>query len=79
MTQCEMIRRHLEEVGPITAAEAINQYGVYRLAARIGELCKVMSIRTRTIKSKNRFGKTVSFTEYRRTGGRKPSTQRGLF
>lgn len=38
MTQCELIARHLEEHGSITALEALDRYGAFRLAARIKDL-----------------------------------------
>jgi replicative DNA helicase len=38
MTQCEQILRHLRERGSITQKEAVNEYGIYRLSARILDL-----------------------------------------
>jgi hypothetical protein len=38
MTQTEMIRAHLESGREITPIDALNQYGCFRLAARIDEL-----------------------------------------
>ena len=40
MTQTEMIRAHLEAGQTITPLDALNQYGCFRLAARIDELRK---------------------------------------
>ena len=40
MTQAEKIMTHLEEYGSITAAEAMSEYGIMRLASRISELKK---------------------------------------
>jgi len=40
MTQTEMIRTHLENGRDITPLEALDQYGCFRLAARIDELRK---------------------------------------
>ena len=65
MTQCEMILRHMSEVGPITAAEAVSEYGCYRLAARISDLKKAgYEIRTDSVRNVNRFGETVRFARY---------------
>lgn len=65
MTQCEMVLDHLKTVGGITAAEAMQQYGIYRLAARIADLKKRgHSIETKSEKSTNRFGKEVRFERY---------------
>ena len=38
MTQCEQILRHLRERGSITQKEAVVEYGIYRLSARILDL-----------------------------------------
>lgn len=65
LTQCEMILQHLQVEGAITAASAMNDYGIARLASRIGDLKKSgVSIKKRMVKAKNRFGETVCFAEY---------------
>jgi hypothetical protein len=38
MTQTETVRAHLLEHNAITPLEALNRYGIFRLAARINEL-----------------------------------------
>ena len=38
MTQCERIIRHLNDYGSISAQEAIEEYGIYRLASRMTDL-----------------------------------------
>jgi hypothetical protein len=38
VTQCERILRHLQDYGSITQAEAVTEYGCYRLGARIWDL-----------------------------------------
>jgi hypothetical protein len=40
MTQTEMIRAHLESGRDITPIDALEQYGCFRLAARISDLRK---------------------------------------
>ena len=40
MTQAEKIMQYLEKYGSITAAEAMSEYGIMRLASRISELKK---------------------------------------
>ena len=40
MTQTEMIRAHLESGREITPSDALQQYGCFRLAARINDLRK---------------------------------------
>lgn len=65
MTQKEMILKHMQEVGSITPAEAVKEYGCYRVAARIFELKNEGYDISSTMKSEiNRLGKTVSFSEY---------------
>ena len=69
MTQNEMILAHLKEFGKITPMEAIENYGCLRLAARISELREQgrtdgFDIETNMVKSKNRFGDTVTYAEY---------------
>lgn len=38
MSQCNDILRHMQEKGSITALEALDLYGCFRLAARIKDL-----------------------------------------
>lgn len=65
MTQCERIMRHLQEVGSITSAEAMSEYGIYRLASRISDLKKRgVAIQREFVKSKNRFGEETVFARY---------------
>lgn len=65
MTQCEKIRRHLEQFHSITPHEALREYGCMRLAARIADLKKAgMPIESRVIHDVNRFGERVHYSEY---------------
>ena len=65
VTQCDRILRHMKDYGCITQSDAINEYGCYRLAARINDLrSRGVSIGRRMKNSKNRYGETVSFAEY---------------
>lgn len=65
ITQCDRILRHLTDFGSITSLEAIQEYGILRLASRINDLKrrghKIISI---TEKSKNRYGETVHYSVY---------------
>lgn len=38
MSQCDDILHHMQAKGPITPIEALNDYGCFRLAARIKDL-----------------------------------------
>lgn len=40
MTQCEQILRHMEQNGSISSLEAMQEYGIMRLASRITDLKK---------------------------------------
>lgn len=65
MTQCERIMRHLEKFGSITSAEAMQEYGIYRLASRISDLKKRgVPIQREFVKGKNRFDEETFFARY---------------
>lgn len=38
ITQCDRILRHMKDYGSITSLEAMNEYGIMRLASRINDL-----------------------------------------
>lgn len=64
-TQCERILDYMRERGEISAQEAMNELGVYRLASRINELKRRgISIRKRTVKVKNRYGEACTIAAY---------------
>lgn len=64
-TQNETILQHLKR-RPITAAEAIDKYGVYRLASRICELRnRGNDISSEWVDGINRQGEPVKFKLYR--------------
>ena len=66
MTQADRIMRHLREYGSITQLEAMQEYGVYRLASRISDLRKAgIKIKRDMVKGKNRYGEATCFAEYR--------------
>lgn len=72
MTQCERILRHMQDYGSITQAEAITEYGIYRLGARIWDLkAQGVPIRSETVTGKNRYGEHTSFSRYSIVPGRK--------
>ena len=65
MTQRDRVMRHLREVGPITGAQAMSEYGIAHLASRITELVQAgQPIKKRMASAKNRYGETVSFCVY---------------
>ena len=65
MTQNEKILRHLETYGTITPFEALQEYGIMRLASRITDLKKAgYVIITNMVSSYNRFGEKVRYASY---------------
>ena len=57
---------HLREHGTITQLEAMQEYGIYRLASRISDLRKEgVSIKRDMVKGQNRYGEATCFAEYR--------------
>jgi hypothetical protein len=65
VTQCERILRHLQDYGSITQAEAVTEYGCYRLGARIWDLkAQGIPIRSERVTGKNRYDEPVSFSRY---------------
>ena len=65
MTQTEKVLEHMKQYGSITATEAMNEYGIFRLASRISDMKKSgVPVRKRMIKAKNRFDEPVCFAEY---------------
>lgn len=66
MTQCEKILAHMRSRGSITSMEAMQEYGIMRLASRIGELREAgFAIAKQPIKGKNRYGEHISYATYR--------------
>jgi hypothetical protein len=65
LTQDQMILRHLQTGESITAAQAVAEYGCYRLAACINRLRETYSINSHNETATNRFGVKVHFTRYR--------------
>ena len=66
MTQCEKIIRHLRDHGSISSLEAINEYGILRLASRVSDLKRRgYNIVGETKTGKNRYEEKTSFKVYR--------------
>lgn len=70
MTQCEFILRHFKDYGSITSLEAMQEYGIMRLASRISDLRKMgYNIEVVTETGKNRYGEKTSYARYSMKGG----------
>ena len=66
ITQCDRIVRHLQDYGSITAVEAMYEYGIQRLAARVADLREQgVTITSEMVTGKNRYGETTHYSVYR--------------
>ncbi len=66
MTQNERILRHLQDVGQITSMEAMQDYGIMRLASRVNDLRKEgHPIITEVVEGHNRYGEKTRWARYR--------------
>ena len=65
MTQCQRILRHLEDYGSLTSLEAVNEYGILRLSARIWDLRNSgHDISREFLHGKNRYGEPTCYARY---------------
>lgn len=65
-TQCDRILRHLKDYGSITSMEAMQEYGIMRLASRINDLRRSgVAIQSETVTGKNRYGETTHYAVYK--------------
>lgn len=64
--QVDRVLEHLRTCGTITAWEAMRDYGIMRLAARIHEIESGhgIAIDRKTVKTTNRFGDKIHFVRY---------------
>lgn len=69
-TQNERLLEHLKRHRSINAMQALSELGIYRLAARIGELkAKGHDIEASAVEVQNRFGEACRVAEYRLHAG----------
>ena len=65
LKQTDRVLRHLRDFGSITPQEAISEYGIYRLGARIWDLKhEGHLIETQYIGARNRYGEPTHFAKY---------------
>ena len=70
MTQTDMVLRYMQEVGGITPWEAMREFGIMRLGARIYDLKRMgVEVNREMVSNTNRFGKTVRYARYTVEGG----------
>jgi hypothetical protein len=64
-TQTERILRHLKDYNSITTWEAIQEYGITRLSARIFDIKDMgYKIKSEIETATNRYGETVNYKRY---------------
>ena len=65
MTQHDRILRHLKDHGALSTLDAMKEYGIMRLSARVSEL-KMMGykISSELVKGKNRYGEPTRYAIY---------------
>ena len=69
MTQSQVILEHLKKHGSITQKEAIDNYGIMRLGARIWDLKRQGHvIFTERETGMNRYGEKTAYARYRMGG-----------
>lgn len=65
MTQHDRITRHLYDYGTLTSIEAMKEYGIMRLSARISELKNQgWVISSKLEKGTNRYGEPTKYSIY---------------
>ena len=78
MTQHDRIIRHLYDYGTLTSIEAMKEYGIMRLSARISELKdEGWVISSKLEKGKNRYGEPTKYSVYTLT--EKEKRTNGIF
>jgi hypothetical protein len=66
MTQSQRILRHLEDYGSITQMDAMQDYGIMRLASRVNDLRREgHPIITEVVEGRNRYGEKTRYARYR--------------
>lgn len=65
MTQRELIIDYITDFGSITPMQAFADLGITKLATRISEMRKVgYDFKIEMVRSRNRYGKAVSYARY---------------
>ncbi len=66
MSQRDMILRYMEDFGSITPAQAMDEFGCYRLSARIWDIRNHLGrkVRAEMVERVNRYGHKTRFAKY---------------
>lgn len=65
ITQTERIIRHIQDYGSITPLEAMQEYGIMRLASRMCDIKRAgYTVRREMETTKNRYGESTTYARY---------------
>lgn len=65
LSQLEWVRQQLEAGRTLTPFDALNDYGIMRLGARVWDLVEEgVAVKSRMVERTNRWGHTVRVAEY---------------
>lgn len=80
ITQEERVLQFMRDTGSITSWQAIQQFGITRLSAKIFNLRREGYEIINNMKfSKNRYGEPIHFVEYKLEGKKENKFKEGLF
>lgn len=65
ITQTDRIIRHIQDYGSITPLEAMQEYGIMRLASRMCDIKRAgYNVRREMVTGKNRYGESTTYARY---------------
>lgn len=80
ITQEDRVLKFMKDTGSITSWQAIQQFGITRLSAKIFNLRRAgHKIENKMRFSKNRYGEQIHFVEYKLVGEKENLFKDGLF
>ena len=64
-TQCDRVKKYMNDFGSITQLDAMRDLGVMRLASRISEMrMRGVAIGSKMETGKNRYGEPIKYKRY---------------
>ena len=64
-TQTDRIIRHIQDYGSITPVEAMQEYGIMRLASRMCDIKRAgYNVRREMVTGRNRYGESTTYARY---------------
>lgn len=65
ITQTDRIIRHIQDYGSITPLEAMQEYGIMRLASRMCDIKRAgYNVRREMVTGRNRYGESTTYARY---------------